>query len=96
MKTNKHTAGPWRPTCKFGGGTEIKDFTTIVDSDNRLFIGLASNEANARLIASAPEMLEALERMVKLLESIERETGYCTLVTQKDAYKLIKEARGES
>lgn len=61
----KHTEGPWNLSCKFGGATEIRDFITIVDSDNRLFVALASKQADAHLIAAAPEMLEALEQIKK-------------------------------
>jgi len=80
----KHTPGPWRiqdlqpairaGNCKAGpDGTRFRVYgdTTlwldvVADSDGFVF---GENEANARLIAAAPELLEALieERRVRLL-----------------------------
>lgn len=39
------------------------------------------------------QMIDTLERNLKLLESIERETGYVTSVTQRDLKILINKAR---
>jgi len=57
--------------------------------------GALDRDRVANLIAAAPEMLEALEKCISLLESIEDETGYCTAVTQIDGLKLIAKAKGE-
>jgi len=73
MKT-KHTKGPW---AKCGGFTP--KYTAIKDSSNRLIVyemagetNTESNEtyppveeqqANARLIAAAPELLDVVERL---------------------------------
>lgn len=98
MKNTKHTKGPWKVSCKFGGGTEIKDFTTITDSENRLFVGLASSEQDARLIAAAPEMLEAIATVYSLanLQTL-LETKYSKALVS-DLMKMmgdaIEKARG--
>jgi hypothetical protein len=72
-------------------------------SDNRYITGIhipavcdpeTNEKANACLIAASPDLLETVERMTRLLESIERETGYCTAVTQREAYALIAKATG--
>jgi integrase len=61
---NKHTPGPWRYQ------EESDAYTHIVRGPENLFISQLSQdtsgvaEANARLIAAAPEMLEALEAIV--------------------------------
>lgn len=57
----KHTPGPWQQ----GEGTTLwvvlaNDRTPIC----HLLLGTEAAEANARLIAAAPDMLEALEVMV--------------------------------
>lgn len=63
MTNTKHTPGPWyieEQHPKFGGyfihhnADETQDSDDVVCSD-------VTNEANARLIVAAPELLEALE-----------------------------------
>lgn len=75
MKT-KHTPGPWEITS-YNGKTEIKasgetqhmghrwTVAQVFGDTGEIFHGHGSPEANARLIAVAPEMLEALERMAE-------------------------------
>lgn len=68
---SKHTPGPWGQD-KWGslqteGGQDVllRGITTIsAGSDERI----AEAEANTRLIAAAPELLEALEKAVEPLE----------------------------
>jgi hypothetical protein len=58
---SKHTKGPWK--------THLVDSTAIVTEDGKLIakaegdyhLDHAAMEANARLIAAAPDLLEALE-----------------------------------
>lgn len=98
--SNKFTPGPWNVAndsqCLIYAKIMTVDGTPVEPLVAQVSRYTTSAQANATLIAAAPEMLEALERHVKLLESIERETGYCTRVTQDEAYKLIAKARGES
>ena len=55
----KHTPGPWRATEKTITAPETED---RLGMECRLYGGNGSdNRANARLIAGAPEMLEALK-----------------------------------
>ena len=65
MSAHKHTPGPWEQADAFGvtpTGTSVK-----AASDNYLvasctgYYGRDGAVANARLIAAAPELLEALE-----------------------------------
>lgn len=91
----KHTKGPWKVSCQFGGATEIKSFHTITDSENRLFVALADTRASASLIAAAPEMLEALEFLFANISTDEMQR----LEDRRDANfvrleALIAKARG--
>lgn len=59
---SKHTPGPWR---SFERGVTFHYW--VVKVANRVIAKITGEdqEANARLIAAAPELLEALEKMVK-------------------------------
>jgi len=54
----KHTPGPWM----LGNGSRATGFTVKIASDELLVGGYGlKSEANARLIAAAPDLLAALE-----------------------------------
>ena len=113
MKKTKHTPGPWvikdldtiydkrgiklcyvndslYTTGVYGGVYNLADYR-----DER--------NANARLIAAAPELLEALEASAELLKIIANKLGIVTQGTECDTQvtreiirKAINRARGES
>jgi hypothetical protein len=61
---NKHTLGPWF-TEEYTYGDDVYDFTAVlapkdVDGEGPVTICEIHNQANARLIAAAPDLLEAL------------------------------------
>ena len=62
---SKHTPGPWIVT---GFDKEFKDQINIQDDERGYYVAAAiscqAQEANARLIAAAPELLEALKNFV--------------------------------
>ena len=60
MKT-EHTQGPWR----IDGKTRFGDFTIAAGESVKTcqFIAKTQSEANARLIAAAPELLKALKEL---------------------------------
>jgi hypothetical protein len=95
MSNTKHTKGPWRVSCQFGGASEVKSFHTITDADNRLFVALADTKGTAHLIAAAPDLLEALEKVWQVML-----TGEGSLAIQSENAKAvcfaIAKARGES
>ena len=65
--STKHTPGPWRVTPPSMGRWKV-----CTESDKRI-VGEASGfcldaDANARMFAAAPQLLEALREMVSLCE----------------------------
>jgi len=77
----KHTTGPWSVDAEklmrqqiSMGGIAIKAYSKRYDEDvalfnlkaNEVFGGIEEAVANARLIAAAPEMLEALKSVADL------------------------------
>jgi hypothetical protein len=57
--TNKHTPGPWRLSgCLIRGQGRI-----LARTHNHITQPVAEGEANARLIAAAPELLGALKQL---------------------------------
>lgn len=69
--SREHTPGPWIiSSVPTGPGT--RDEVTVVDAGRRLIARLALNftldEANARLIAAAPDLLGTLANLVERLQ----------------------------
>ena len=61
---SQHTPGPWRAGYSIAG-----PIATVVDSNENVLCemvkpaeGLAASDANGRLIAAAPDLLEALKK----------------------------------
>ena len=70
MSGAKHTPGPWRHEPTNGAKLTYVAVSTVAGSNgNTVVIGQCAGpdkEANARLIASAPDLLEALEGLVAI------------------------------
>lgn len=82
----QHTPGPWQH------GTENEGYF-IANGELRPDIAKAiQSEADANLIAAAPDLLEALEAMVKCSQSLDLHT--CANASQK-ASSAIAKATGE-
>lgn len=61
MEKSKHTPGPWR--------TVTDDINHWVEVNNRIIMVTGPNgQANARLIAAAPDLLEALRYAAEVLQ----------------------------
>jgi len=79
---NTHTPGPWEVWREPGiesrdlsvgpvsGGIAVADIVTTNAHGIATKESIGTGHANARLIAAAPELLEALEGAVKELESV--------------------------
>jgi len=87
---DKHTPGPWRSTVNEWGAS-------VVDNGEQFicYIGSESSEdrANARLIAAAPELLEACERTAGILPELFSWDG--DIEFQELLNAAISKARGE-
>lgn len=87
---SKHTQGPWEilNTLEICAGK--KDICEMKGWMNE-------DQANARLIAAAPDLLNALEDLVSLAEVIMRENGeYMVDDELTDARNAIAKAKGEA
>ena len=61
MNMTAHTPGPWRAEPRDSGGLSIMAKSDVVAQTNRYGPTLPCVEANARLIAAAPDLLAALK-----------------------------------
>lgn len=90
MSNTTHTPGPWATAVV------VKDFVSVIDEKNGQYIadvyyrsdddGNNETEANARLIAAAPELLEAAKDVCGLLFSLDN------VDENHPAYQRLKEA----
>jgi hypothetical protein len=74
MSESKHTPGPWRAQLREGYVEQWEvdgQWEVVATGETELWIADAAShigcdEANARLIAAAPELLEALEHLAAI------------------------------
>lgn len=107
---SKHTPGPWGisricSTVVHAGEKERGIATTGGHQDNSVDAEelLAENEANARLIAAAPDLLDELERAIGELEKAAQYVGQRDLgaamamaCNNIERRKLVAKAKGEA
>lgn len=103
--TQAHTPGPWTAhpiETRFGPPyTPVSAKTLIARVYSEDFEDYAQSEANARLIAAAPQMLDALEAILQdvpadVEEWAERyETFHLSVSAMKSACAAIRAAKGE-
>ena len=88
----EHTPGPWKADrfCIWQGETYIAGTQTG--------IGEATQQANARLMAAAPRLLEALERIIRNAgyESGEAEPGLLALSVGRTELDIARAAIEEA
>jgi len=97
---SEHTKGPWTPCPHKTGGR--RDQWWVVPEEDRPLISLLNiyegleteQEANAHLIAAAPDLLEALEVVMESFDDISDEN--LLFDWQRDARRAITKAKGES
>lgn len=95
MSDAKHTPGPWAVKANGRRGVAFNAQTfSVVDSRRVPLAGTVVDEADARLIAAAPELLEALEAAVPRICS-----DACAKTHAREcvnARAALAKARGES
>lgn len=70
MSENEHASGPWKTEDSRGRGNNL---LRVVDAQGRGIANIRATihaQANARLIAAAPEMLEALLAFTAKIDSV--------------------------
>lgn len=101
MKHAKHTPGPWATISRVEGNHVGPDAKRAKEFDICITPQTEEGRANARLIASAPCLLEALEQLLDAV-GILRQSGVNVLAVPQAvkarelAHAAIKKARGES
>lgn len=99
MSTMKHTPGPWRIELGRYGvprairGPESAEFRNIINWNGLSSPSRPESVANARLIAAAPDLLEALEM---LADPMRTPTDGDPSVLREFARAAIAKAKGES
>ena len=91
----RHTPGPWR--IGDGGATVFGPRTNAPSPRTIANVGrgpLCTNEtkANARLIAAAPELLAALDRVLPWLGKLISDGGHLQSVCPNDAIGALQQA----
>jgi hypothetical protein len=95
----KHTPGPWSIARRGSGGcrVESRDGLHVAGVSDGFFDDEAKEfEANARLIAAAPVMLDALRELAGVTENA-LAGDYCELATIEalaEAHEIIHRATG--
>jgi len=89
---SNHTPGPW-----FSLGAGGTDYTVIASNKGEEVVGVSewirAEDEDLRLMATAPELLEALEKCVFLLSSIGHRPN--NSATAMVAFDVISKAKGE-
>ena len=96
MSEAKFTPGPW---TKWRNSVHSEDGICIAECGNSVrttHLSEEESEANTNLIAAAPELLEALEAIIKGLEASDEEglIGHTEQIINAKA--AIAKARGEA
>lgn len=94
----KHTPGPWM-TWNKGGHNFIRDANALVvsrvehvNTGKRKTTDIDIEISNARLIAAAPDLLEALKNSLAVIEFMAAEMGRLDAVRGSAGYGLARAA----
>jgi hypothetical protein len=83
-----HTPGPWYEMTR--GRNEYQSAICQEATGNTVALTYTSNDADARLIAAAPALLEALKDLLMYVDQSSLEGGYHT----RNARQAIAQAEG--
>lgn len=100
---SKHTPGPWVWYRKLSGSENSRGFGIAQEGKRFAIVDVypldedgVAGEANARLMAAAPELLEALEEVVAEATAYEARHGEMRRPWVRKARAAIAKAKGES
>lgn len=97
MTQSKHTPAPWYINQFKGKYYRVSPNEFGCNNKDDYVAHQINNESNAYLIAAAPELLEALEGMMKIKGTWLKGMDGCEISKYPEmAKKAIKKARGES
>lgn len=90
----EYTGGSWKKTTSDQLGLSI--MTWEIDGDSDYWVSHVQTEADANLIAAAPDMLKELKHLVGLLEPMESDGSLAIpgLATLNGAREAIAKAEG--
>lgn len=95
--SSKHTPGPWSANP---GSNSDSHYMVFKADGNFLTLDDEQHEYNARLIAAAPELLEALKTMTDEYAASMRDAGVThypeALAIVRQARAVISKAKGET
>jgi hypothetical protein len=97
MTTTQHTTGPWRVFDAFTDLEIVTDHRTAAEMESLVqFKGQTNAKANARLMAAAPDLLDALEGLVERDRSEAADSGFTDdeMSWLEDARRAIAKAKG--
>jgi hypothetical protein len=108
MTTSEHTPGPWAIDDYGAIRADMPNDDGCVEVAHRIYsplgldygnvrtrpMTLIEAQANARLIAAAPDLLEAIEGMIEWFVEADEYADYEELETVKVARKAIAKAKG--
>jgi hypothetical protein len=99
MSEAKHTPGPWDYSAKLSASENHRGFRIWEHGDSWVLADVMpmdedgkQGEANARLIAAAPELLEALKTCLLIVEHLAAESAPTTIA---EARAAIAKATGQ-
>lgn len=97
---SKHTPGPWKASRSFGENKTARFLVSAIDSNKTLengyfaaCVAVCDIEANARLIAAAPELLEALKILLEEFKRVQT-IGLCQTHAKGLAIDALAKAEG--
>ena len=99
MSDPKWTPGPWKwddTVWDYDPEEQAPWLVTERDDARVLWGEVKCSEPNAHLIASAPDLYEALEEMAALMDLVHEGKYAPTSMTTYDAHAALRKARGES
>lgn len=91
--TTQHTTGPWNVTGLYVREQDGGLVASINDLWHDQKTPKSEKNANARLIAAAPELLAALEALVNEPLRYNDKTIEINRASQKEAMKIVRDAR---